>query len=79
MVIVEAACSKHRRRDVLPLHPQLVTMLADWLPTLTGNAKSFPKLDRKKTWFMVKKDLECVGIPYETAEGFADFHAAGRH
>jgi hypothetical protein len=28
---------------------------------------------------MVKKDLERVGIPYETEEGIADFHAAGRH
>ena len=28
---------------------------------------------------MVKKDLERVGIPYETHEGIADFHAAGRH
>lgn len=25
------------------------------------------------------KDLERVGIPYRTAEGIADFHAAGRH
>ena len=28
---------------------------------------------------MVKKDLERVGIAYETEEGIADFHAAGRH
>lgn len=28
---------------------------------------------------MVKKDLERVGIPYETSDGVADFHAAGRH
>ena len=28
---------------------------------------------------MVKKDLERVGIPYETEEGIADFHAVGRH
>ncbi|MBI2805508.1 MAG: site-specific integrase [Planctomycetes bacterium] len=28
---------------------------------------------------MVKKDLARVGIPYETDEGVADFHAAGRH
>jgi hypothetical protein len=28
---------------------------------------------------MVKLDLERVGISYETAEGVADFHAAGRH
>src|SRR2546428_737017 len=39
----------------------------------------FPRLDRKKTWLMVKKDLERIGIPYETPEGIADFHAAGRH
>jgi hypothetical protein len=39
----------------------------------------FPRLDRKKTWLMVKKNLKRVGIPYKTAEGFADFHAAGRH
>ncbi len=28
---------------------------------------------------MVQKDLERAGIPYETHEGLADFHAAGRH
>lgn len=27
----------------------------------------------------MKKDLERVGIPYESEEGIADFHAAGRH
>lgn len=28
---------------------------------------------------MVQKDLERAGITYETHEGLADFHAAGRH
>lgn len=28
---------------------------------------------------MVQRDLEKAGIPYETEEGIADFHAAGRH
>jgi site-specific recombinase XerD len=78
-VIVEAACSKHRKRDVLPLHPELVAMLAEWLPAFAADRPLFPLLERKKTWFMVKKDLERCGIPYETEEGFADFHAAGRH
>jgi site-specific recombinase XerD len=78
-VIVDAACSKHRKRDVLPLHPELVGMLTEWLPTLGADENLFPKLERKKTWFMVKRDLERVGILYETQEGFADFHAAGRH
>jgi integrase len=43
VLIVEAACSKHRKRDVLPLHPQLVAMLGAWLPSLAGDAKLFPK------------------------------------
>ena len=30
-VTVEACYSKHRREDVLPLHPALATQLADWL------------------------------------------------
>ena len=78
-VTVEAAASKHRHKDVLPLHPELVVMLRQWLKGLEKDQKLFPKLERKKTWFMVKKDLERVGIPYETEEGIADFHAAGRH
>ena len=28
---------------------------------------------------MIKKDLEAAGIAYETVDGIADFHAAGRH
>jgi integrase/recombinase XerD len=78
-VTVQAACSKHRRKDVLPLHPELVVMLRTWLKGLKPADNLFPLLERKKTWLMVKKDLERVGISYETEEGIADFHAAGRH
>ena len=76
---VDAAASKHRKRDVLPLHPELVTLLRHWLPELEPREALFPKIDRKRTWYMVKKDLERAGIPYRTDEGVADFHAAGRH
>ncbi len=76
---VDAACSKHRRTDVLPLHPDLVSILPTWLAGKKPTEKLFPKLERKKTWLMVKLDLERVGIPYETADGVADFHASGRH
>ena len=41
--------------------------------------KLFPDLGKKKTQNMVKADLAVAGIPYETEEGKADFHAAGRH
>ena len=78
-VTVEASESKHRKKDTLPLHPELVAMLREWTAGMGLDEHLFPRLDRKKTWLMVKKDLERVGIPYETAEGIADFHAAGRH
>jgi len=78
-VTVEAACSKHRRKDVLPLHPDLIARLRLWLKGLKPTDKLFPKLERRKTWLMVKKDLERVGIPYENDDGIADFHASGRH
>ncbi len=78
-ITVEATYSKHRRKDVLPLHPELVSMLRVWLKSLEPGEKLFPMLARRKTWRMVKKDLERVGIAYENEDGIADFHAAGRH
>ena len=76
---VAAACSKHRRTDVLPLHSELAQSLPGWLRGLKPNECLFPRLANRKTWLMVTKDLERVGIPYETAAGIADFHASGRH
>ena len=78
-VTVEAACSKHRRMDVLPLHPELVVMLDVWLKDVESGTPLFPKLAKRRTWLMVKKDLEGAGIPYKNDDGIADFHAAGRH
>ena len=78
-VTVQAGASKHRRKDVLPLHPELVIMLRDWTADLAIDQPLFAKLASRKTWLMVKKDLERVGIAYRTDAGIADFHAAGRH
>lgn len=78
-VTVEAVSSKRRRKDVLPLHPELVALLRVWLKGLQPTEKLFPQLGKRRTWLMVKKDLERVGIPYENEHGVADFHAAGRH
>ena len=76
---VRAACSKHRREDTLPMHPELIVMVRGWIAGMDADELLFPRLERKKTWLMVKKDLERIGIPYETPDGVADFHAAGRH
>ena len=78
-VVVDAACSKHRREDTLPLHADFVALLREWLEGLESNQALFPKLAKRRTWLMVKKDLERVGIPYKTDDGVADFHAVGRH
>ena len=78
-VTVQAASSKHRRKDLLPLHPELAVMVREWINGLSPSEKLFPKLARRRTWLMVKKDLGRIGIPYENEEGIADFHAAGRH
>jgi integrase len=76
---VEAPASKNRKRAVLPLHPELVAMVREWLVGVPDDQFLFPNLDRRRGYLMVKKDLERVGIPYENADGIADFHAAGRH
>jgi len=78
-LILEARNSKHRKRDVLPLHPQLVTLLRQWLPEYSPGESLFPKLAKRKAYMMIRKDLEAAGIPYSTKDGDADFHAAGRH
>lgn len=76
---VAATASKHRKKDTLPLHPALVGMLKVWLAGLSVDEPLFPLLDKRRTWLMVKLDLERVQIPYLTSDGVADFHAAGRH
>ena len=79
ILTVEADFAKAGRKDVLPLHPELIPELKKWLKDLGPNDKLFPKLEKRRTWLCVKKDLERIGIPYKTHEGIADFHAAGRH
>ncbi|MGA2253573.1 MAG: site-specific integrase [Thermoguttaceae bacterium] len=78
-VTVEARYSKHRRKDVLPLHLELVAELRKWFAEMAAGDKLFPKLAGKDTAQMVKHDLEKAGIAYRNEEGIADFHAAGRH
>ncbi len=76
---IEATVSKHRREDVLPIHPDLVPIIRTWLTGLALDQVLFPKLKTRKTCQMVKTDLKDSGIPYRTSEGDADFHAIGRH
>ena len=74
-VTVQAAFSKHRRQDTLPLHPDLAAELPDWLVGLDPDALLFPGLARKKTFRMVQHDLATAKIAYVTEDGgHLDFH-----
>ena len=78
-VTVEARDSKHRKKDTLPLHGELVGMIGEWVQGMAPDEALFPRLKQRKAYFMIQRDLEEAGIPYETEDGVADFHAAGRH
>jgi integrase len=77
-VTVQAAYSKHRRQDVLPLHPSLVAMLRPWLATKALREPVWPGNWAKLKYAgrMLKRDLKTAGIPYVDENGlYADFHA----
>ncbi len=78
-ITVESPISKHRKKEVLPIHADIARLVRDWLKDIKPSKQLFPLLDKRKTWLMIKHDLKAAGIPYRTAEGVADFHAAGRH
>ena len=73
-VTVEAAYSKRRRHDVLPLRPQTAAEMEHYLASKHPGAKAF-KIPYK-TADMLKADLEDAGIPYvDDAGRYADFHS----
>lgn len=82
-VTVEAGYSKRRRRDVLPLHDNLVSFLKPWLETRDEG----DKLLWRGRWagdgngntnasLMIAKDYKRAGIPLTDERGrHVDFHA----
>ena len=83
LVTVEAAYSKHKKRDVQPLPRRLAEALVPWLkgkaagrPVFTRESKGVVRrVASDMTAKMIRVDLAAAGIPYVTAEGVADFHA----
>lgn len=77
-VTVQAAYSKHRRQDVLPLHASLVERLRPWLATKPAGKRVWPGTwaKSKHGGVMLRHDLEKADIPYVDESGlYADFHA----
>jgi len=74
-VTVEAAYSKHRREDVLPLRPDTAAELGAFLAVKSPAAQAF-RPPKGKLARMLRADLEAAGIPYRDESGrVADFHS----
>jgi hypothetical protein len=76
---VEAASSKHRRRDVQPLRADVAAMLAGWIDRQAGNRtteKLWPGLWYRDAAEMLRVDLAAAGLEYVDHAGRVfDFHA----
>lgn len=83
-VTIEAAHSKNRRKDTLPLHQELVVRLSAWLQTrsaatlrIDGNGPLWPGswAARRVGARMIRQDLKAAGIEVEVNGQRIDFHA----
>jgi integrase len=75
---VQAGYSKRRRWDVVPLRSDFAKGFKEWFASkgqLDPDSPLFP-MAKNTTAFLIRSDLERVGIPYVDANGqYADFHA----
>ncbi len=85
-VTVEAAYSKHRREDVLPLRVKTASLLRDYLADRLPGADAFPRVldkagakalkDHRIAMELLRPDLEVAQIPETDGSGrVVDFHA----
>lgn len=78
-VTVEAAYSKHRRRDVLPLRPDLAAVVKGYLSErglAPGERLWSGTWSQKASAKMLRGDLAAAGLPYRDEAGRVfDFHA----
>src|SRR5262249_17491515 len=75
-VTVEAAFSKHRRQDMLPLRPDVAAMMRRYIPGKPKEKLLWPGSWTKWAAEMVRIDLAAAGLPYQDEHGkFFDFHA----
>ncbi len=76
IVTVQAAYSKHRREDVLPLRSDTAVNLRAFLSGALPAAQAFHVPTRRNVAPMFRADLKAAGIPYrDDSDRVADFHA----
>lgn len=76
-ITVEAAYSKHRREDVLPLHPELSDIIQEWITGKPKDQNLWPGTwaEKRKGHKIIKRDLQEASIPYCDDYGNFDFHS----
>ncbi len=77
-LILQAAYSKRRQEDTLPLRSDIAKFFADWKKEINANDedKIFPSFNHKRGASMIRKDLEIANIEYIDSTGrVADFHS----
>jgi excisionase family DNA binding protein len=75
-VTVRAAHSKHRRKDVQPLRPDVAEMMRQYSVAKPKDEPLWPGTWTLAAAEMLRGDLEAAGIPYQDDDGrYFDFHA----
>jgi integrase/recombinase XerD len=74
---VEAAYSKHRRQDVLPLHPDFLERLRPWLASKPAGLRLWPGkwASGRHAAKMLARDMTTAGLSCRGEDGVSDFHS----
>lgn len=73
---VQAGYSKHGETDVLPVHPDLIAVLPEWMRFRPADEPLWPSKWYLHAARMMRVDLAVAKVPYKTADGrFHDFHS----
>jgi integrase len=75
MVRVESGYTKNRKEVLQPIPPDLAEILRGYLAAKPADQPVWPGKWYRHGAEILRHDLEAAGIPYETEEGFADFHS----
>jgi integrase len=79
VVRVRACYSKHREEDLQPMRPDLAALMRRYVGGRPAGVPLWPGTWTVAGAEMVRLDLAAAGIPYETPDGFFDFHALRHH
>jgi integrase len=72
-ITLTASSAKNRKPTDQPVPSSLVIPLREWLAGKAPGESVFPL--HHDTGKAIRSDLEAIGVPYETEDGAADFHA----